>query len=197
MKKKYLLGVAGSPILHSKSPQLFAEMFKKMGVDGSYIRLGVSTPEEISSLFKILNLQGINVTSPFKEEIILFLNKFENNAQVINSVNTIININGTLVGYNTDISGVTDTFKYSNIKIENKKVIILGAGGAARSAAYAVIQNNAKNVVIINRTFSKAESAANQINCSAVKIGKLQEELKTTDIIISCLPLRNTPVKKE
>ncbi len=195
--KNLLFGVVGSPILHSKSPLLFEEMFNQTQTAGDYVKFGLSSAQEIKYVIDILNLKGINVTSPFKEKVIPYLDKIDDGARQVNAVNTIVKNKNSLIGYNTDIYGVIDSFKTQNINLEGKKVIILGAGGASRTAAFAAVHSKAADVVIISRTFSKGEIAANRINCRAANIDSLKTELKATDIIISCIPSSITPVKKE
>lgn len=182
-----VFAVAGNPVLHSKSPELFNSIFESRNIDAIYTRLAASNAEEIAKTIKEIGIDGLNITSPFKEEIIPFLDEVKEDAMKINAVNTIVNKEGKLIGYNSDFIGVGEALKNNRVEVQGKKVIILGAGGAARAAVYAVKEGGAKEVVIVNRSLDKAEEASKLLNCGASPIEELENELKDADILISCL----------
>jgi shikimate dehydrogenase len=109
MTNTKLFAVTGNPILHSKSPSMFNNAFKKMGIDATYFRLAADSAEQAITIFKQLQLSGMNVTAPFKEDIMQYLDDVSEEAQMIGGVNTIVNEDGELVGYNTDHYGVANS----------------------------------------------------------------------------------------
>jgi shikimate dehydrogenase len=161
IEKKY--GIIGSPLTHSLSPLLHNFWFKKYNVNASYrlIEIKIGQIGEIINKIKKRELQGINVTTPYKQKVIPFLDRVINEAREISSVNTIyLDNENKIVGENTDVYG----FNYSFIKklkdkdLLGKKVLILGAGGVTPAIIYALLNKQIKNIFISNRTIEKAEN---------------------------------------
>ncbi len=183
---KELFAVAGNPIIHSKSPIIFNSIFKKENYDGRYTRILCESSREIIELQKILNIKGLNITSPFKKSILPYLDKISPIAKKIGSVNTILQKNNELIGFNTDVIGVQNSFRYYNIPVKKKQILIIGAGGAGKAAAFAVKEMGG-SVSIVNRTFAKAQEIANLLEIDVYRIENLPELVQNSDIIISCL----------
>jgi shikimate dehydrogenase len=116
-----------------------------------------------------------------------FLNNVEDNARKIGAVNTIVIERGKFIGYNTDIIGVRDALLVNGVDLRGKKAVVMGAGGAARAAIFA-LQTEGTDVVISNRTFEKAKKIAEALGCRASKMENLDGELENTDMLISCIP---------
>lgn len=188
--------VTGKPIFFSESPLIFNQMFKKELINAIYCRIAAESPSEALFLFRELGLTGMNVTSPFKQKIMKFLDEIDNAAFQIGGVNTIVKHGNILKGYNTDYIGVIKSIKTKGIKIPGKKVLIIGAGGAGRAAAFGLCKEKAK-VTIVNRTFRKSVDVANRFGCKAKKIDNLKSLLKHTDIIIYTLPSNTTVIESE
>ncbi len=191
-----LLAVTGNPILHSKSPNMFNAMFAQNGLDAEYIYVAAETAEEAMFLFKQMNIVGMNVTSPFKEKIAGLLDIVHDEAKILGSVNTVVNKDGVLHGYNTDFCGVTQSFVDAGIDVKGKKCVVIGAGGAGKAAAYGLHSQGAE-VVIVNRTFSKAKESATIIGCGCGELKDLEQIVATSDIIISALQQNVNPIKEE
>lgn len=191
-----ILAVTGNPILHSKSPNMFNTMFAKKGMDAEYLYIAAETAEEAMFLFKQLNVQGMNVTSPFKEKIGKLLDVVHDEAKILGSVNTIVNRNGETHGYNTDFYGVTQSFADAGITIQGKKCLVIGAGGAGKSAAYGLHSQGA-DVIIVNRTFAKAREAANIIGCKYSEMEELQRLVGKSEIIVSALQQNVNPIEEQ
>ncbi len=191
-----LLAVTGNPILHSKSPNMFNAMFAHNGLDAEYIYVAAETAEEAMFLFKKMGIVGMNVTSPFKEKIARLLDVVHDEAKVLGSVNTVVNKDGVLHGYNTDFCGVTQSFIDSGIDVKGKKCVVIGAGGAGKSAAYGLHSQGA-DVVIVNRTYSKAQESAQIIGCRSAELHSLEQLVAESDIIISALQQNVNPIKEE
>jgi shikimate dehydrogenase len=178
-----LFAVTGKPIYFSRSPEIFKTFLDAKNIDAKYFRLAADSAKEAVSLFKELGLSGMNVTAPFKTEIIPFLDEINDLAKQIGAVNTVVLQDGKLLGYNTDYHGIINTLP----NVERKKILILGAGGAAKALAFTLKKSNA-NVKIINRTTEKAKQLADEFNISFTDIKNIENEVKTAEIIINTLP---------
>jgi shikimate dehydrogenase len=190
-----LFAVAGRPILHSLSPHIWNYSFDKLNIDARYFRLTGSSAKQIITMIKEIGLPGCNITSPFKEEIIQYLDEIDPDAKKISAVNCVKNENGKLVGYNTDIEGFYLALKANAFDPKSKKCMVLGAGGAAKAVIFSLLKHGAKDVLILNRTFDKAEKLAIQLGVRTLDINEkevfkktLADEIKNTDLIVSCLP---------
>ena len=189
MSEMKLFAVAGNPILHSRSPEMFRAAFRALGIDNYYyLRFAPSRAEEIVQAMREIPISGFNVTSPFKEQVIPLLDDMDDGARKIGAANLIVNENGKLKGFNTDIVGVENAFLENGVTLTGKNAIVLGAGGAAKAAVAALVAADA-NVVIINRTFKKAESLAETFTCRAAPIEDLEKKIAGADILVSCLPV--------
>ena len=157
--KKY--GIIGKPIKHSLSPLLHNYWLKKYKVVAEYSLLEIEENKIKNTLDKIRSglISGINVTLPYKQKVIPFVDKIINDAKKTKSVNTIyLNNNKELVGDNTDVFGLQAGYLKEIIdsQINNKKALILGAGGVSPSVIVALNKSNVNNITISNRTFDKA-----------------------------------------
>ncbi len=155
--KKYL--VIGNPINHSLSPKLHNYWIKKSNLDAIYEKLEVNSDklEELVDKVKEKKLCGLNVTVPFKKNIIPYLDKLSKEASETQSVNTICLDGNKTVGHNTDIIGFELSIKKFDFDLKNKKVFIVGAGGVVPSLIYSLNKMNVSEIFICNRTLRKAE----------------------------------------
>lgn len=188
MSEVRLFAVAGNPVLHSKSPDMFRAAFGSLGMDDHYyLRFAASRVEEIAQMMREVPVHSFNVTSPFKETIIPFLDDVDGTAREIGAVNAIILEDNRLKGFNTDAAGVKRVFLENGISLAGKNAVVIGAGGAAKAAVTALTGAGA-NVIIVNRTFEKAQHVAGTFACKAAPMKDLGKETKKADILISCLP---------
>ncbi len=183
-----LFAVTGKPILHSKSPNIFNDVFFKKDTKNIYFRLAANNAHEAIQSFQTLNLSGMNVTAPFKTDIIQHIDYTHEDAKKINAVNTIVNCNGKLSGFNTDFISIINSLKNKNIEIAEKKCLVIGAGGAARSVIYGLKKENAQ-VTIVNRTLSKAQLLSKEFNCHYDSFEHIETIFNKMDIIIYALPV--------
>ena len=162
--KKYF--VIGNPIDHSLSPKLHNYWFKENNIDAVYDKKKIDENdlENMITRLKKKEINGINVTVPFKKKVIQYLDKLSPEAEQTQSVNTIILKNDNLVGYNTDIGGFIKAIKNLNLNIKGKKIFILGAGGVVPSIIFALNKMNVSKIVISNRTKKKAEDLKSKFN---------------------------------
>ena len=155
--KKYL--VIGNPIEHSLSPKLHNHWFEKNNINAIYNKkqINESDIKDIISELRNEKIDGINVTVPFKQSIIPFVDELSAEANNAQSVNTIYKENNKVLGHNTDISGFELAIKKKNYDIKGKKIFILGAGGVVPSIILALKKMGADKIILSNRTKKKAE----------------------------------------
>ncbi len=156
--KKYL--VIGNPIEHSLSPKLHNYWIKQNNIDAIYEKKKIdeNNIEELISEVRKESLNGINITIPFKQSVISFLDDLTDLARKTQSVNTIFKKQNKIVGDNTDIFGFAMSIKNIKYSIQNKKVFILGAGGVVPSIIFALKNLGVSEIILSNRTKKKAEN---------------------------------------
>ena len=184
--KKYL--VIGNPIEHSLSPKLHNYWFEKNNIDADYDKKKIDKSEiqEIINEIKDNKLDGINVTVPFKTDVIPFLDTLSEEAQITQSVNTIYAHDKKLIGHNTDIKGFELSLKETQFNLENKTIFILGAGGVVSSIIFALEKLGTSKIIVSNRTKEKAEGLKKNFpNISLVDWGDQAE----FDMIINATSL--------
>ena len=184
--KKYL--VIGKHIENSLSPKLHNYWFEKNNIDANYDKRKIDKSEiqEIINEIKDNKLDGINVTIPFKTDIIPFLDTLSEEAQITQSVNTIYMDDKKLVGHNTDIKGFELSLKDTQFDLNNKSIFILGAGGVVPSIIYALEKLGVSKISVSNRTKEKAEDLKkNFLNIGLVDWGDQAE----FDMIINATSL--------
>ncbi len=187
MENEILLGVAGLPVLHSKSPLMFEAIFKTLKLKGSYIRLCAKNAEEIARIFRELKFNGMNITAPFKEKIFPHINFPSNDAKALGSVNTVIADNEALRGENTDIFGVTEPLLLRLKSLKGKNCLVLGAGGAGIAAAYGLRQQGA-DVIILNKFQEEGQGAAKKTDSRFANLYMLSSLIKDADVVINTIP---------
>ena len=163
MKKFFVIG---NPIEHSLSPKLHNYWIKSNYLKAFYDKkkIDISELENLIKEVREKKIDGINVTVPFKNSVIPFLDKLTNQAQKTQSVNTVYLSDGMTIGHNTDIEGFELAIKHTNYDIVGKKVLVLGAGGVSPSIIVALNNMSAKKIFISNRTLSKAENLKKSFN---------------------------------
>ncbi len=192
MKKKSF-AIIGDPIAHSLSPVLHNYWFKKYNISAEYNLLSIKENELESTINDVRKkkLDGINITLPYKQKVISFIDQLINDAKSTNSVNTIyLNDNNIIVGENTDVFGIQAAYLKEISNVKNKKALIIGAGGVSPSMIFALQKSKLQNISIINRTNEKTiflKKKFNYINILKWKL--LEEELKNFDIIINATSL--------
>jgi len=204
----------GYPVDHSLSPIIQNASFRHLGLDYVYVAFNVQ-PEELKGAIlgvKSLGIYGLNVTMPHKISIIQYLDELDVDAKRAGSVNTILNLNGKLIGYTTDGIGALNALKYAGVDPSGKKIVILGAGGASRSISFALAKW-ACEIVVLNRTLEKAMMLVNDvkralgaetnIRASQFNDENLRMEIENADILINATSIgmkpkeAETPVKRE
>lgn len=205
-----LFGVFGDPVRHSKSPVMMNRAFQTRKYNGVYAAFHVSS-ENLSQAvggIRALGFRGINVTIPHKVEIMKELDHIDEAAQIIGAVNTIVNDNGQLIGYNTDGIGYVRSLKEeTQLDLSGKNILIVGAGGAARGVVYALSQERPNKIWIANRTIDKAKLLAlqfsNHADVEGISIDQIGDVIDKAQVLINHTPIGMsphidaTPVSKE
>lgn len=199
--KTKVVGVIGHPIEHSMSPPMHNNAYKQLGMDYVYVAFHV-LPENIGDLIKsckTLNIIGLNVTIPHKTSIIKYLDEIDDTAEKIGAVNTIQFKNGVAKGYNTDGIGAIKSIQ-EHIGLKDKKVLIIGAGGASKAISFTLINENIKSLVIANRTKENAlnliENITGQSDFKEIHYSTIEDAgkiIKDVDIIINTTPIGMYP----
>lgn len=189
-----IFGIIGYPVAHSRSPEIHNAWFKEKGTDAIYEIFEIA-PERLSEFMKIFRekVSGASITIPYKIVIMDYLDEIDPTAKRIGAVNTVINKNGKLIGYNTDIFGAMKALKDAT-GLRDKKVILLGAGGAAHAIAYGLMDEEA-SVTILDKDFEKAETLAKKTHARAEKIENLENIFKkeNPEIVINATPIGMHP----
>ena len=188
-----LFGVAGNPVMHSKSPAMFNGLFEEKGIDARYIKIASKSPEEIIKLFTELEFTGINVTAPFKNSMVPLIKHASEDVIKTGSLNTIVKNGNDIYCYNTDHRGVTESLKKYKESLRGTKALVIGAGGAGISAAYGLVKEGAA-VTIVNRTIDKSEKASELTGASFDSMENIQQHMGNSSIIVITLPYEAPPI---
>ena len=156
-----LYGVIGNPVDHSLSPVIHNAAFRRMGLNAVYLALRVEHVEKAIEGIRGLGIRGVSVILPLKTRVIPFLDEIEPVAAKIKAVNTIHNKQGRLVGYNTDWRGALEALE-EEVELKGKRVLLLGAGGAARAIAFGLKEKGSR-VIISNRSADKGNELAKDL----------------------------------
>jgi len=210
--KTKVCGVIGDPIDHTLSPIMHNAAFEFLKIDYVFLAFKVQVAEVGKALggMRALNIHGLNVTMPHKNAVIKYLDQIDPTAKTIASANTILNKDGKLFGFNTDGVGALNALEQNCVKLKGKKVMLLGAGGAAKAIAYTLSQE-ADELIILNRTPKPAIDLAEllkqkfrkKIAGDALSPKSVKENLADSDVLINATSVgmkpdaNQTPVELE
>jgi shikimate dehydrogenase len=195
----------GDPVTHSLSPLMQNTAFKALKLDCCYLPFLVrreSLAEAVSAV-RALNLGGVNLTIPHKERVLSYLDEVDEEARVIGAVNTVVNRDGYLCGYNTDAPGFLASLKSVGFDAKGKRVVVMGAGGAARAAVFALVHQGISHIYICNRNTSRGEMLARDLRKAGAAVGvsdygvSFSEALKNADLLVNATPVGMYPNHKE
>lgn len=199
-----LLCLLGDPVSHSLSPKMHNAAFAYLGLNYAYLAFR-SNEAELPSVvagLRALNAKGFNVTMPNKKSIMALLDEVTPEARMIGSVNTVSNENGRLIGYNTDGKGFVRDLQENGVSIGGAKIVMAGAGGAARSVAIQLALDGAAEITILNRTVGKAIDICEvigrniprcKVEASGLVESELIERISRADILINSTALGMHP----
>ncbi len=167
---------------------MFNAAFKALGMPVRYVRLAAGSAEGALEKARALGLRGLNITAPFKEDFANLCDLLDVTSETVGAVNTVVIRNGRLIGHNTDIYGVAQALRSNGVSLRGKKAIVLGAGGAAKAAVYALISGGAQ-VTVANRTAQRAQAIAESMGCghSTLRPEDLRGAFKDAEIVVSAV----------
>ena len=195
------LCVIGDPVGHSKSPLIQNTMIAQLGLDYIYMAQHVArgTVADWLQAAKVAGYAGFNATMPHKVDLVPLMDHLDQDARLYRAVNTVAIRNGIAYGYNTDGRGFLQSLLDAGIDPAGRNVVILGAGGAAKSVSLKLVQQKAKSVYVCNRTLSKAVELCNLAPFGAMTPAPMNQEtlarlLPKADLLINCTSLGMTGV---
>ncbi len=207
VENKVITALLGDPVEHSVSPTLYGTLSEATGI-GGYEHLKVRVPSETDAELekaiegvRALGFAGCNITLPFKERTMGLVDELDDTARKIGAINTVHNKDRKLIGYNTDGIGALRSIEKSSRNIDDEdKVVILGAGGAARAVSSEVYERT-KNLAIINRTIERAETLVENLEswggegAASLELtdDNLRRELVDADFVLNCTPVGMHP----
>jgi 3-dehydroquinate dehydratase / shikimate dehydrogenase len=169
-KATKIFGLVGKPVAQSKGKYFHNYIFKRQGLNAVYLDFLVDNLDNFIHSYRAM-LSGLSVTTPFKQEIVPFLDSLEDCTSALNVVNTVIIRKKKMIGYNTDLSALLSILK--NISsLQNKEVVVLGTGAMARTISFALTRYNA-NITIIGRSCTKAKKLSSEFNCDCAAFTEL------------------------
>lgn len=174
-------------VFQSKSPRIFNRVLGRVGVKGLYVPFMVRRDqlgEAVNSL-KILNFSGANITVPYKESVMAFLDTVSESAKIIGAINTIASDGKRLKGYNTNAIGLMDALESLGVDPTNKNALVFGSGGAARSAVFVLNWLRSRSVTIAARNWEKACIIADQLGGTVVPLNEVSTGRVKKDIIVN------------
>lgn len=187
----YEFGLIGYPIKHSLSPWIHEKFLKQTNLQGTYSIIEINPETSFTAAVKQLkqsSINGFNVTVPYKEKIINYLDEVDEQAKQIGAVNTVLNKNGKWIGYNTDGIGYMRALLHKYPELVNLKeieVLLLGAGGAAKGILHALLHHGYERITIANRSMDRAKTLASAND--SIRVASLQEverDLSSYSLII-------------
>lgn len=199
---KRLYGLLGEKLGHSFSPQIHSLIFKELGIEGHYHLFEVNKTELYNSVlgFKALKVKGINVTIPYKVDVIKYLDEISREANSIGAVNTICFEGEKTIGYNTDYYGFGMMLDKFNVRVKGKNAVILGSGGASQAVLQFLLDNGINEVIFATRNEEECRRKFN--NFEVISYDKIKS-LKDGGIVVNCTPvgmypnIENSPLSKE
>jgi shikimate dehydrogenase len=195
-----LYGVIGDPIRHSKSPIMLNRAFGERGINGAYAAFHVEPGKlgEAIGGIRALGFRGLNVTIPHKIEVMKYLDEIHPGARAAGAVNTIVNENGRLIGYNTDGIGYVRSLKEeAEPNLSGRTILVLGAGGASRGILWALAQEKPAKLLLANRTDEKAvelaKAFAPEIDVTAIAWTDVEAACRDADVVINTTSVGMSP----
>src|SRR5271165_1506312 len=193
-------GVAGDPVVHSLSPAIMNAAFRRENVNAVYLALHAKTLKDLLTCVREIPIHGLSITMPYKEAILPFLDNTDSHTTKIGACNTVVRAqDGKLYGFNTDTSGVVRPLERRLSTLQDAKILVLGAGGAARAAVFGLKERGAE-VYILNRSAATAQKLARRAHARSIKRADLKKY--AFDVIINATPVgmgntRETPLQEK
>lgn len=199
-----MVGIIGYPLGHSISPAMHNAAFKKLDLDFEYLPFEIKEKDlpEVLQGFRALHVAGFNVTIPYKETVVPLLDEVTELAKIIGAVNTVVNREGLLVGYNTDGAGFIESLKEDGkIDPAGKTIVLLGAGGAAHAVSVTLAEAKAGSLTVVDIQAEKAKELAEYVGAyfdmkcqtAAADSQELQKAIDQADLLVNSTPIGMHP----
>ena len=188
MKQFYIVGF---PVKHSLSPSIFNQIFRLLKIDASYSFKEIENEDAFQNFIDNIdnNILGFNVSLPHKEWIYKNVDCIDSSAKLIQSINCVKIINSKLIGYNTDLYGFDQLIKFNDINFDNKNILILGNGGAARAVMHSLAKNYQNDIYIWGRDKKKVDNLVSDASSifNTIKIKRYKNSIENPWIVINCI----------
>lgn len=174
-------------VVQLKSPGMFSRVLKRQGINGTYVPF-VVTPQGLGQAIqsiRVLHLAGVNITVPYKEAVIPFLDVLSEGANIIGAVNTIVREGDRLKGYNTNAIGIMEALNKAGFEVDGKKALIFGTGGTARAVAFILNWLRASTIYVTGRHMEKTRSIIDAFSGEALEMSLLSDRSLPVDIVIN------------
>lgn len=197
-----LCALIGNPVGHSLSPALHNAAFREMGLNYAYLAFKVEDLAKAVAGIRALGIKGVSVTIPHKVQVMEYLDEIDATAREIGAINTILNIDGRLQGYNTDSSGALQALTDAGIAFAGKKILILGSGGAARAVAFGLAAHSSIKLLTILGIIEDelkslqgdlAKKGELAISAELLSQSVLEKVVSDADLVINCTPVGMHP----
>lgn len=200
--------IIGDPVEHSLSPAMHNSAYQALGIDNEFVfvasQVKAENLKQVVQAVRVMNIRGLTCTIPHKTEVMKYLDEIDSVAEKIGAVNTVVNTNGILKGYNTDWLGVVVPLENHIGSLKGKTVALMGAGGAARAMAFGVSKQGA-SLTIFNRTEEKSQQLARELGMNTIvkPFEEMSSVIPNQDIILNATSLgmgeqmNQTPIQKE
>jgi shikimate dehydrogenase len=204
--KTQVCGVIGDPIEHTLSPTIHNAAFNHLGLDFVFLAFRVKTADLENALRGIrgLGIHGLNVTMPHKNAVTAYLDELDEAVKFLGSTNTILNKEGKLSGFNTDGVGALNAIRENGIELAEKKLLLLGAGGAAKAIAF-TLAKEVGELVVLNRADGKSKELAERLTRtlgkkvvgSALTLDAIADNLQDSDVLINATSVGMNPAANQ
>ncbi len=185
--------ISDQRVFRSKSPEIFNAVFERTGIRGAYVPLMIAREDIGKALecLQVLNVAGANITAPFKEMVLPYLDVLSEGANIIGAVNTIVCKDGELKGYNTNAIGIMDALNRVGFDVAGKKALVIGTGGAARAVVFILNWLRADSVIVAGRDDANTRRIADQFDCTSRSLEDLGAFPLSADILINATSVSN------
>ncbi|SCG83286.1 shikimate 5-dehydrogenase [Proteiniborus sp. DW1] len=193
----------GNPISKSLSPLIHNSIFEYNSINAKYLAFNIDNSaalEKVVHGLRALKVKGFNVTMPYKIEIMRYLDEIDEKAKILGAINTVLNIDGKLIGFNTDGDGFIKSLKDKEIDIKGKKALLVGAGGAAHSIAVSLAYEGIKEIIIVNRNIQNAhklqkliKSIYPNVHVRCYKLEQEEDIPKDIELLVNTTPIGMYP----
>ena len=179
-------GIIGSGIGYTRSPAMHDAAFSHSGIDGKYLVFDTPSLDRFEDFVVNYGIRGVNVTKPHKTAVMDRIGSCDPVSEAVGAVNAVVNANGELKGYNTDVYGIEKAMERNSVDVRGKRALIMGSGGAARSCAYFLSENGC-DATVTGRNAVTVRRVASDLGLTARE--RTSVSINMYDIVINCIPL--------